>query len=145
MANDCVTVHGKRGCKGKSQTLQPGAYDTSALEDNDFISSVTIPEGWTVTLYEDSEFTGRSRTLTKTGDVGEDFENITSSLTVSSPDKETIVKVGDTYKDSNGSTVTIEQNDVPAAAPSLLRPQGFPPKFEQLMVLRVAMTTDQTE
>ena len=69
MANGYVIVHGERGCRGMSQTLEPGVYDTSELDDNDFISSVSIPQGWTVTLYEDSNFAGRSKTLTETGDV----------------------------------------------------------------------------
>ncbi|MFI6695101.1 hypothetical protein ACIBLA_25775 [Streptomyces sp. NPDC050433] len=146
MANDYVIVHGERGCEGKSQTLQPGAYDTSALDENDFISSVTIPKGWTVTLYEDGKFAGRSKTLTATGDVGDDFDNITSSLTVSSPEKEAIVKVGDTYKNAGGGTFTIEQNDVDVDAKSLLRiGQRFPPKYEQIMVLSFTMTIDKPE
>lgn len=146
MANDHVIVHGERGCKGKSQTLQPGAYDTSALDDNDFISSVTIPKGWTVTLYEDSKFAGRSKTLTATGDVGDDFDNITSSLTVSSPDKEAIVKVGDSHKDGKGATITIEQNDVDVDAKSLLKlTQRFPPRYEQIMVLSFTMVIDEPQ
>ncbi|MDR3083336.1 MAG: hypothetical protein LBV60_20865 [Streptomyces sp.] len=146
MANDHVIVHGERGCKGKNQTLKPGAYDTSELDDNDFISSVTIPKGWTVTLYEHSNFGGRSKTLTATGDVGNDFDNITSSLTVSSPDKETIVKVDGVHKDGKGDTITIEQNDVDADAKSLLKlSQRFPPKFEQIMVLSFTMTIDQAQ
>jgi hypothetical protein len=146
MANDYVIVHDERGCKGKSQTLKPGAYDTSALDDNDFISSVTIPKGWTVTLYEDSKFGGRSKTLTATGDVGDDFDNITSSLTVSSPDKEAIVKVGDAYKGGGGGTITIEQNDVDVDAKSLLRlAQTFPPKYEQIMVLSFTMVIEQPQ
>ncbi|MFF8029658.1 hypothetical protein ACFZDJ_53410 [Streptomyces sp. NPDC007896] len=146
MADDHVIVHGERGCKGKSQALKPGAYDTSALDDNDFISSVTIPKGWTVTLYEDSMFGGRSKALTVTGDVGDDFDNITSSLTVSSPEKEAIVKVGNVHKDSKGGTITIEQNDVDVDAKSLLRlSQKFPPKYEQIMVLSFTMTIDQPD
>ncbi|MFG2526219.1 hypothetical protein [Streptomyces sp. NPDC048527] len=60
-------------------------------------------------------------TLTATGDVGDDFDNITSSLTVSSPDKEAIVKVGDAYKGGGGGTITIKHNDVDVDAKSLLR------------------------
>ncbi|WP_328954447.1 hypothetical protein [Kitasatospora purpeofusca] len=146
MANDRVIVHGERGCKGKSQTLAPGVYDTSALDDDDFISSVTIPKGWTVTLYEDAKFSGRSKTLTATGDVGDDFDNITSSLTVSSPDKEAIVKTGDGHKDGKGAAITIEQNDADIDAKSLLKlTKNFPPKFEQIMVLSFTMTIDQPE
>ncbi|MEW2079608.1 hypothetical protein AB0941_39760 [Streptomyces sp. NPDC013433] len=146
MANDHVIVHSERGCKGKSQTLKPGAYDTSALDADDSISSVTIPQGWTVTLYEDSTFAGRSKTLTVTGDVGDDFDNITSSLTVSSPDTETIVKDGDGHKDGKGNPITIEQGDVDIRARSLLRQTDrFPPKFEQVMVLSFDMTIDQPE
>ncbi len=146
MANDYVIVHGERGCKGKSQTLEPGAYDTSALDDDDFISSVTIPQGWTVTLYEDAKFAGRSKTLTETGDVGDDFDNITSSLTVSSPEKEAIVKVGDGHKDGKGAAITIEQNDVDINAGPLLRvSQKFPPRYEQIMVLSFTMVIDQPE
>ncbi|MET7784248.1 hypothetical protein ABZT28_52900 [Streptomyces sp. NPDC005388] len=146
MADGHVIVHGERGCKGKSQTLKPGAYDTSALDDNDFISSVTIPKGWMVTLYEDSKFGGRSTTLSATGDVGDDFDNITSSLTVSSPEKEAIVKVGGVHKDGKGGTITIEQNDVDVDSKSLLRlTQRFPPRYEQIMVLSFTMVIEQPD
>ncbi|OPC77707.1 hypothetical protein B4N89_36025 [Embleya scabrispora] len=99
-----------------------------------------------VTLYEDAKFAGRSRTLTDTGDVGDDFDNITSSLTVSSPDKETIVKIGDTHKDGKGSPITIEQNDIDVDAKILLKlTQKFPPRYEQVMVLSFTMTPDLPE
>ncbi|MFZ3573834.1 hypothetical protein ACOKM5_43450 [Streptomyces sp. BH097] len=146
MADDCVIVHSERGGKGKSQTLKPGVYDTSALGGDNFISSVTVPKGWTVTLYEDAEFLGRSKALTETGDVGDDFNNITSSLTVSGPQAEAIVKAGSTYKGGDGGVITIEQNDVDMDAASLLKlTQRFPPKYEEAPVLSFTMTLDQPD
>lgn len=45
-----------------------------------------------------------------------------------------------------GGTITIEQKDVDLKPASLLRlVKGFPPRFEQLMVLNFTMTIDQPE
>ena len=50
---------------GRSQALDAGRYDVSALTiGNDVISSVRVPVGWRVTLYEHAGFTGASRVLT---------------------------------------------------------------------------------
>ncbi|MFE5326038.1 MULTISPECIES: peptidase inhibitor family I36 protein [Embleya] len=121
MADRNVTVHTERGYRGRSQTLKPGAYDASELkEGEDTISSVRVPDGWTVCLYEDPNFTGRSKLLTSSTDyVGDDFNNVTSSLIVADP---------------------AATEDIDVDAKSLMRlTQGFPPKYEQVMVLSFTM------
>jgi uncharacterized protein with FMN-binding domain len=50
---------------GTSQTLHPGLYNVSDLTvGNDAVSSLTVPSGWTVTLYEDSNFSGGTVSFT---------------------------------------------------------------------------------
>ncbi|MEM9003400.1 MAG: hemopexin repeat-containing protein [Cyanobacteria bacterium P01_F01_bin.86] len=73
---------------GASQALQPGRYNIATLEaiNDNVLSSVKVPDGWRVTLYEDPDFQGRSKTLTAdTPWVGDDFNDIASSLVVTGP------------------------------------------------------------
>ena len=50
---------------GDMQELLPGYYDSSELENfTNKISSLEVPNGWTVTLYEGENFDGKSVTLT---------------------------------------------------------------------------------
>lgn len=122
MADKNVTVYTERSYQGRSQTLKPGAYDASELkEGEDTVSSVRVPDGWTVCLYEDPEFKGRSKLLTSSTDhVGDDFNNITSSLIIADPS-------------ATEDFVDIDPN-------SLIRlTQGSPPRYEQIMVLNFTM------
>ncbi|MFD9607580.1 peptidase inhibitor family I36 protein [Streptomyces sp. NPDC059970] len=125
MADETVTVYTERDYQGKSQALKPGAYDASELkEGEDAISSVRVPEGWTVSLYEDPNFGGRAKLLTSSTEyVGDDFDNVTSSLIVADPQ------------------ATKGMNVAPRSMAKLAN--GFPPKFEQVMVLSFTMTIDQ--
>ncbi|MCY1004695.1 beta/gamma crystallin-related protein [Nannocystis pusilla] len=68
---------------GKSQVLAPGRYEAAQLGIGDeALSSVKVPKGMTVTLYEHSGFRGRSVSFTAdTSNVG-DFNDKTSSLVV---------------------------------------------------------------
>lgn len=51
-----------------SQSIQPGTYTMAQLANmgvpNDWASSIQIPDGWMVTMYEHDNFTGQSWTLT---------------------------------------------------------------------------------
>ena len=50
---------------GEMEELLPGYYDSSELENfTNTISSLEVPNGWTVTLYEGENFDGKSVTLT---------------------------------------------------------------------------------
>ncbi|MEU6298964.1 hypothetical protein [Streptomyces erythrochromogenes] len=70
---------------GRSQHLGPGRYDTVDLRiPNDSISSVAVPKGLKVTLFEHSGFRGASAVIkADTGDLGaSSFDNTASSVTV---------------------------------------------------------------
>ena len=72
---------------GTSQKLTPGAYEHPDLEmGNNAISSVSVPRGMRVTLFENSDFTGRALTTTRTVDseflTAQQFNNITSAVKV---------------------------------------------------------------
>ncbi len=72
---------------GTSLVLEPGRLNTSDLGalGNDKISSLRVPPGWVVTLFEHANFEGRSRVCT--GDVPrlDSFNDLASSLTVTAP------------------------------------------------------------
>ena len=81
-----VTIY-RENFSGTSKTFLPGRYDAFTLRDEeDKLSSVRVPQGMKITLFENDNFTGRSLVLTR--DAGGDFilsnrfNDITSSLTV---------------------------------------------------------------
>ena len=71
---------------GRYQNLWPGSYTLSQLTlRNDSISSVRVPPGWRVWLYE-HDFAGRWKLLTSdTNFAGTDFNDVTSSIVVEGP------------------------------------------------------------
>ncbi len=71
---------------GRSQELGPGRYTGDALlvTDNS-VSSVSVPDGWKVTLWSDAGFNGASRVLTASSPTLTDFDETLSSLTVTAP------------------------------------------------------------
>lgn len=96
-----VTLYGNTYYKGGSQQLSPGLYDLSSLTvGNDSLSSLSIPSGWSVTLYEDSGFSGSTYTLTASDNnlIGEGWNDRASSIRVEGPATRTPVMI---FKDSN--------------------------------------------
>ena len=79
-----VTIYADRGLQGASQMLRAGAFDTAQLSiGNDRLSSIAVPEGWEVTLFQHAGFTGQSKVVkANTGYVGDEMENQTSSIRV---------------------------------------------------------------
>lgn len=74
--------------QGSVQALYPGSYDRSALKiGNDALSSLRVPSGWTVTLYQNSGFDGSSISVTSdTVDLNDrSFDNEASSIVVTGP------------------------------------------------------------
>lgn len=72
---------------GASKSLAPGRYNAQDLGIGDNqLSSVKIPQGMRVTLFENDNFTGRSMALTKNTNAGymvsSKFNDLTSSLVV---------------------------------------------------------------
>ncbi|MFE1056982.1 hypothetical protein [Streptomyces rochei] len=61
MSNVAVTVYADVDHKGKSATLDKGRHKIdSSMND---CSSVRVPSGWKVTLFEHADFTGAQVTL----------------------------------------------------------------------------------
>jgi hypothetical protein len=77
-----IYQHGHFG--GLGQELGVGRYTMSQLTiGNDQLSSLRVPEGLVVTLYEHENFAGRSKSFVADAAwVGDDFNDITSSITV---------------------------------------------------------------
>ena len=72
---------------GRSSSLEVGNYNVDQMVlPNDFISSVRVPSGLKVTLYEHSNFQGRSVDLTRDTEclAGNpyNFNDMTSSIRI---------------------------------------------------------------
>ncbi|MCA6091027.1 hypothetical protein LE181_02420 [Streptomyces sp. SCA3-4] len=92
--------------KGKSAALGPGRH---VLDEsfNDTISSVRVPKGWTVTLFDGRNFDGESLALKSDAlSLGSGINDRTSSLIIVDGNSNA---VGD---DSNGTSPTTQQQAV---------------------------------
>ena len=82
-----VTLYTDKGYKGKAVTLSEGEYNLSRMglynqKDND-MSSLKVTPGFKVTIYEDDNFNGKSKSYTASESfVGEDWNDKMSSLKV---------------------------------------------------------------
>ena len=82
-----VTLYTDKGYKGKAVTLSEGEYNLSRmglynLTDND-MSSLKVTPGFKVTIYEDDNFNGKSKSYTASESfVGEEWNDKMSSLKV---------------------------------------------------------------
>lgn len=85
-ASGAATLYSDRDFGGKSQILTPGRYDIGQLSvGNDQVSSVKVPRGTAVTLYENASFQGKSWRVEKdTALVGADVNDKASSVVVES-------------------------------------------------------------
>jgi hypothetical protein len=94
-AQDHVSVYSGCDFKGDRQRMYEGEYDDKDLTiGNDRISSIRVPEGWSVTVYKSHDFDGSHETYTS--DVRclpEKFNDAISSIRV--------------YKAKSSSAVTI--------------------------------------
>ena len=78
-----ATVYLAKDFGGDGHPMPPGGYnlDHSTTAEHT-ISSIRVPDGWTVTVYRDRDFAGESTAFTAdTPDLG-DFDNA-ASLTIS--------------------------------------------------------------
>jgi len=79
-----VTIYDRANFEGNKKELDEGEYnifDLGSGENN--LSSLTVPAGMKVTLYEYEDFQGRSKTYTGNASLnGDDFNNKASSLKV---------------------------------------------------------------
>ncbi len=101
--SDGVTVFEEPGYQGDSRTFDGNEFDleevrgpcngtTSTDGDwDDCMSSIRVPAGWEITVYEDPNYEGGSRTFLndvsdlefESGPCGDDWENCVSAIRVS--------------------------------------------------------------
>ncbi|HMK27708.1 MAG TPA: hypothetical protein VK483_16875, partial [Chitinophagaceae bacterium] len=61
--NNYVMLYEDCNYSGRSKFIEPGTYPMSQMKiDNDKLSSIQIPAGMKVTIYQDDNFRGRSKT-----------------------------------------------------------------------------------
>ncbi len=79
-----ATIYEHGNYEGREQTLGVGSYEMGELSiGNDTLSSVRVPDGLRVNLFEDAGFRGRSRSFTSDASwVGDDFNDVVSSVSV---------------------------------------------------------------
>jgi hypothetical protein len=79
-----VVIYSDRDYQGTSQELEPGRYDVNQVAiGNDRLSSLKVPSGLRVILYEHGGFQGRSKVFASdTPYVGDDFNDFASSLEI---------------------------------------------------------------
>lgn len=79
-----ITLYKDSDYRGARQVLAAGSYDLDEIAlGGDSVSSIRIPPGWRVVLYEHKGFQGRSKELTRdTSFVDDSFNDLTSSLRV---------------------------------------------------------------
>jgi hypothetical protein len=72
MGGSVASIYEHENYQGLAQTLAPGQYDVDALSiGNDTLTSLKVPSGWTVTLFEHAGFSGASKTfIADTPNVG---------------------------------------------------------------------------
>jgi len=85
-AQSYITLHEDCNYGGKSYFLQAGTYSGYAMKiGNDKLSSIQIPSGMKVTVYEDENFRGNSKTFTANVPcLDSNWNDMTSSLVVES-------------------------------------------------------------
>lgn len=77
-----IVIYHDADYRGAAQKLGVGKYGWGQLP-NDTISSLKVPAGMKVTLYEHTEFKGKRKTFTRdTPYVGKDFNDLASSIVV---------------------------------------------------------------
>ena len=63
--------------------VSPPSVDTLQYDANDAVSSVEVVSGYKVTLYDNADCTGASKTFTANAEyVGDDFNDKASSVVV---------------------------------------------------------------
>lgn len=79
-----VVIYEHEMYKGKSQTLEAGKYDMKQISiGNDMLSSIKIPKGYKVRLYEHANFEGKYKDYKNDATfIGWDFNDKTSSILV---------------------------------------------------------------
>jgi hypothetical protein len=86
LAQNYVTLHDQCNYSGRQYTLEAGSFRTYQIKiDNDRLSSIQIPNGWKVTIFENDKFEGRSNTYTSSVNcLDASWRNTASSIIVES-------------------------------------------------------------
>ena len=84
LSQNYVTLHDQCNYSGRQYTLEAGSYRGYQMKiDNDRLSSIQIPAGMKVTIYEHDQFEGRSTTYTSSaGCLDASWKNMASSIIV---------------------------------------------------------------
>lgn len=80
-----VNIYQNYNYGGASFTLTEGRYDMNVLVNsigNDQLSSIKVPSGYRVTLFEHAGFQGRTKVITSDNPTISDFNDFTSSMIV---------------------------------------------------------------
>lgn len=136
-----VIIYADANFSGRAQELGPGNYDMGQLAvGNDIVSSLRVPGGWTVTLFEHAGFQGRSKTFTgDTWYVGDDFNDRASSIRISAP---AVVATGDTTNALSDFDMCLAISEgalnaqIARAWPSWLSSSGFTPTLDIFTTLK---------
>ena len=81
--SDMVTVYRDSDFRGSSQFLSAGYHNANSMGvGNDQISSIKVPQGWSVTVFKDSDYRGRNETLTHDASRLNEFDNQISSMLI---------------------------------------------------------------
>lgn len=97
---------------GRSQTLDVGRYDIGQLTiGNDVISSVKVPWGWKVTLYEHAHFQGDTRVITADTPALAGFNDKTSSIVVRGSDPAVVIYEHNNYA-GRGQVLDVGRYDI---------------------------------
>lgn len=83
-AQNYITLHDQCNYSGKQYTLEAGSYRAYQMKiSNDRLSSIQIPAGMKVTIYEHDKFAGRSTTYTSSiSCLDSAWRNMASSIVV---------------------------------------------------------------
>lgn len=83
-AQNVVTLYDECNYSGRKYTLEPGSYRLYQMKiGNDRLSSLQIPSGYRVTIYENDGFAGGSATLTNSSNCLDiSWRNRTSSIVI---------------------------------------------------------------
>jgi hypothetical protein len=106
--HDVVTVYDNCNMTGNSVSLGEGWYNSDNFSGvgNDKISSIAIPNGWTVIAYVDKNWSGASQTFTRgVNCLQGNFNNNITSIKVIAPSG------GNNYKGSNNNYNTYNQQE----------------------------------
>lgn len=86
-AQNYVTVHDQCNYSGRQYTLAPGSYNDYQMKiGNDKLNSFQVPQGFKITIYENDDFKGKSKTFYASENcLAPEWRNMASSIVVEGP------------------------------------------------------------